>query len=258
MDRLRRALGDDGALVTAWIGMPGRAWVEAVAATRFGAVTLDAQHGTWGEGEALAALGAVAARGKPAILRIPVGRFDLASRALDAGAHAVIAPMINSADDARRFASFMKYPPMGERSYGVTGTVRTLGLSGPGDYVPRADAETLAIAMIETRAAFDALDDILGVEGIDAVFMGPADFSISIRGCGLPEPFGADTRPMIADIAARARAAGKLAAAFTTTPEMANEAHAMGYRLISVGMDASYLLQGIDPLLDGLAFAHGA
>ena len=254
MNRLTRLFRNDRAAVTAWIGMPGRHWVEAIAAAPFDAVTLDMQHGTHGEEGALAAIGSVAMLGKPALLRIPVGRFDLASRALDAGAHAVIAPMINTVEDARAFAAHMKYPPLGQRSYGPTVAVRTLGLAGAGDYVPGANADTLAIAMIETREAYEALDDILGVPGIDGVFMGPADFSVSIQGGGMPKPFGDETLGMIEDIATRARAKEKLAAAFAHTPDAANRAHALGYRLIAAGLDAMYLRQGIDPMLAALDF----
>ena len=253
VDRLRRALGDDGTVLTAWIGTPGRAWVEMIA-PHFDAVTIDMQHGMWGEGEALATLGSIAAVGKPAILRIPVGRFDLASRALDGGAHAIIAPMINSVADARAFAAACKYPPLGERSYGPTVTVRALGLKAASDYVLQANAQTMAIAMIETREAFEALDDILAVEGIDAVFMGPADFSVSIQNGGMPDPFGNATREMIAEVASKARAVGKLAAAFAITPAMANEAHAMGYRLIVPGMDARYIAEGVRTIVGGLDF----
>ena len=254
MDRLSRLLADDGTVITAWVGMPGRHWIEAIAAAPFDAVTLDMQHGTHGEGGALASVVSIAAKAKPAIIRIPVGRFDLASRALDAGCHAVIAPMINSVEDAEAFASHMKYPPVGQRSYGPTVAVRALGLAGAGDYVPRANADTMALAMIETREAYDALDGILGVNGIDGVFMGPADFSVSIQGGGMPKPFGKDTLGMIEDIAARARKAGKLAAAFAHTPNAANTSHAMGYRLIAAGLDAMYLRQGIDPILGALNF----
>ena len=254
VQRLTRLLRNDRTAVTAWIGMPGRHWIEAIAAAPFDAVTLDMQHGTHGEEGALGAVASIAAMGKPAIIRIPVGRFDLASRALDAGCHAVIAPMVNSVEDARAFAAHMKYPPTGQRSYGPTIAVRALGLSGPGDYVPAANVETLAIAMIETREAFEALDDILDVPGIDGVFMGPADFSVSIQGGGMPKPFGEDTIGMIEEIATRARSREKLAAAFAHTPEAANRAQTLGYRLIAAGLDAMYLRQGIDPWLGALNF----
>ena len=253
MDRLRRLLADDRACVSAWIGTPGRAWIEQIARLGFDAVVLDMQHGMHGEEEALAAIGSIAAIGKPAIVRIPVGRFDLASRALDAGAHGVIAPMINSVEDAKAFAAHMKYPPVGERSFGATVAYRTLGVPAP-DYVPRANDKTMSLAMIETREAFEAADEILAVEGIDAVFMGPSDFSISIRGGGMPEAFGEDTVGMIEELAAKARNAGKVAAVFAYDAAAANRAHDMGYRLLAVGLDGSYLQNGVGPLLGGLSF----
>ena len=256
MNRLRRLLAGDRALVSAWVGTPGRGWIEAIARQRFDAVTLDMQHGLHGEENALAAIASIAATGKPALARIPVGRFDLASRLLDAGAHGVIAPMINSLDDAKALVAATKYPPVGERSFGASFAVAALGQTAA-TYVPEANRQTMAIAMIETREAFEALDDILALEGIDAVFMGPSDFSISIQGGGLPDPFGASTIGMIEDLASRARAKGKIAAVFAYDPQSANRAYALGYRLVTLGLDGAYLAKGIEPMMAALDFEHG-
>ncbi|MDP3897082.1 MAG: aldolase/citrate lyase family protein, partial [Mesorhizobium sp.] len=106
-DRLRAG----EVLCTAWSGIPDALTVELVAAQGFEAVTLDMQHGGHNEDSVLRGIAPVLAAGKHAIVRIPVGRFDMASRALDFGAEAVIAPMVNSVEDARRFAASMKYPP---------------------------------------------------------------------------------------------------------------------------------------------------
>ena len=260
MDRLKRLLADDRAAVCAWIGTPGRGWIEQICAVGagggFDAIVLDMQHGMHGEGDVLETIASINASGKPAIVRIPVGRFDLASRVLDAGAHGVIAPMINSLDDAKAFAAHMKYPPVGERSFGATFAIRRLGLA-PTDYVPRANAETMAIAMIETREAFEAADDILALDGIDAIFMGPSDFSISIQGGGMPKAFGDDTVRMIEELAGKAKRAGKVAAVFAYDAAAANRAHGMGYRLVALGLDGSYLANGIGPMLDALEFERG-
>ena len=107
-------------LFTAWSGVPDALTVEIVARQGFDAVTLDMQHGGHHEDSVLRGIVPILNAGKHAIVRIPVGRFDMASRALDFGAEAVIAPMINSVEDARRFAAAMKYPPVGERSWGPT------------------------------------------------------------------------------------------------------------------------------------------
>src|SRR5215213_2721482 len=112
-ERLRR--GD--ALLSAWCGIPDPMVSAALAAEDFDAVTLDMQHGAIDLAGAIRAIPGIAAAGKPALVRVPVGDFASASRLLDNGAAAVIAPMINTLDDARRFAAFMKYPPLGERSW---------------------------------------------------------------------------------------------------------------------------------------------
>ena len=92
-------------LLTAWSGVPDSLTVEIVAAQGFDAVTLDMQHGGHNEDSVLRSLLPVLAAGKHALVRIPVGRFDMASRALDFGAEAVIAPMVNSVADAKAFAA---------------------------------------------------------------------------------------------------------------------------------------------------------
>lgn len=166
-------------VLSAWSSLPEPLTVEILAHSAFDAVTLDMQHGGHDESSILRSLGLILNAGKPPVVRIPVGRFDMASRALDFGAQAVIAPMINSVEDARRFAAAMKYPPVGERSWGVFRANADYGAPGSNDYLTTANHDTLAFAMIETRDAYDALDAILDVRGIDGVFVGPADFSIA-------------------------------------------------------------------------------
>ena len=166
-------------IFTAWSGVPDSLVVEIMAAQPFDAVTLDMQHGGHHEDSVLRGLLPVLRAGRHALVRIPVGRFDMASRALDFGAEAVIAPMINSVDDARRFAAAMKYPPLGERSWGPTYAFPRHGKGDFSAWLGESNARTLAFAMVETRAALDALDGILETPGIDGVFVGPSDFSIA-------------------------------------------------------------------------------
>src|SRR4029450_8011703 len=105
---------------TSWSAVPDALTVEFMAVQDFEAVTLDMQHGGRHGGGVLRSMVPVLRAGRHPVVRVPVGRFDMASRALDFGAEAVIAPMINSVEDARRFAAAMKYPPVGERSWGPT------------------------------------------------------------------------------------------------------------------------------------------
>lgn len=147
---LAERIGGGFGLLTAWVGLPDPLAAGVLAREGFDAVTLDMQHGSIDLADVILSIGQVALAGKPAIVRIPVDAFPIASRALDAGASAVIAPMVNSQDDAERFASFMKFPPVGARSWGPHMALALSGL-GPERYLAEANAATVAIAMVETR-----------------------------------------------------------------------------------------------------------
>src|SRR5918998_3340247 len=114
---------------SAWCGLPERTVAALLAREDFDAVTLDMQHGAIDFAEVLRAIPLIAAAGKPAIARIPIGDFAAAARLLDAGASAIIAPMINTVEEARRFAAVTKFPPEGERSWGPHGAIALSGLA---------------------------------------------------------------------------------------------------------------------------------
>lgn len=234
---------------TAWSSIPEPLIVEFLARQPFGSVTLDMQHGGHDEGTVLRSIGPVIAAGKHPAVRIPVGRFDMASRALDFGAEAVIAPMVNSLDDARAFAAAMKFPPLGERSWGPSFALPRREQANAQAYLRGANSGTLALAMIETRSALDALDAILGLDGIDGVFVGPSDFSIAWTDGEGMNPVLDDMMEAIALIARRAGAFGKLAAIYLIDPAMATRYAQMGFRFMALGGDIRYLTQGAQSAL---------
>src|SRR3954454_5048283 len=106
---LPQRLKQGSPVVTAWCGIPEPAIAGILAREAYDAVTLDMQHGTYDLAAVARAIPLIAAAGKPAMARIPVGEFQTASKLLDAGVSGIIAPMINTVEDARRFASFMKW-----------------------------------------------------------------------------------------------------------------------------------------------------
>jgi len=225
-----------GAVVTAWVGINDPAIPEQLARDGYDSVMLDMQHGAIDLAGAMRGIGAAALAGKPAIVRIPVGEFATASRVIDAGAAAVIAPMINSADDARRFAGFMKFPPLGQRSWGPRAALTLSGMIGPA-YLHSANAITLAIAMIETREALDALDEILATPGVDGVFVGPSDLSIALNHGAVVDPHGADVDAQLTHVVARAKAHDKFASIFCFDGAQARAMIARGYQLVSASTD---------------------
>lgn len=246
---LARRLAAGETVFTAWSSLPDALVAEALAATAMEAVTLDMQHGGHGEDSVLRALAPVIAAGKPALVRIPVGRFDMASRALDFGAEAVIAPMINSVEDARLFAESMKYPPIGGRSWGPTFAFGRLGGKDMNVWLQEMNGKVVSIAMIETRAALAVLDEILAMPGIDAIFLGPSDFSIAWSNGATINSTLEDMMPAVADIARRTRAAGKHAGIFAMDPTYAGRFVEMGYRFIALGNEQRYIALGAEALL---------
>jgi 4-hydroxy-2-oxoheptanedioate aldolase len=247
---LAERLAGGAPVLTAWSSIASTNVVDLLALSPFEAVTLDMQHGAHDEKSVYDGIHPIVLRGKGAIVRIPVGRFDMASRALDFGAEAVIAPMINSRRDAEAFAASMKYPPAGERSWGPHRAMQLHGSTDAQSYMNSADTATLAFAMIETRAAFAALDEILGVPGIDGVFVGPSDFSISWTDGTKLDPTLSDMQDAVGEIAMRARAKGKHAGVFAADPADAGRYADMGFGLIAIINDVAYLRTGIDALLN--------
>jgi 4-hydroxy-2-oxoheptanedioate aldolase len=234
---------------TAWSGVPDAMTVEIVSRLGFEAVTLDMQHGAHHEDSVARSIPAIRQGGADPIVRIPVGRWDIASRALDFGAEAVIAPMINSVEDARRFAAFMKYPPVGERSWGPTFGMPRAGVTDAQAWLNTSNAATLSFAMIETRAAYDALEAILEVPGIDGIFVGPSDFSIAWSNGRTINASLEDMMEAIQAIGERTRKAGKHAAIFALDPKLTGRYFGMGYQLFALGNEQYYMSIGAKTMI---------
>ena len=230
------------AVMAAWCGLPEPLVGELLVREGFDSAVFDMQHGAFDISGAMRGIGGVALAGKPAIVRIPVGDFALASRLYDSGAAAVIAPMINSVADARAFAAYSKFPPMGERSWGPHRAIALTGMSHP-DYLARANTIQLAIAMIETRAALAALDGILALPGIDGVLVGPSDLSIALTNGAEVNPDNAEVDAALTHVVARAKAHGKFAALFTFTGANAKAMAARGFAICSISTDQLLLRQ---------------
>ena len=235
-------------VLSAWCGLPEPSVPGLLAREAFDAVTLDMQHGAIDFSAAMRAVPLIAAAGKPALVRIPVGDFASASRFLDAGVSGVIAPMINSVEDARRLAGFTKFPPVGERSWGPLGALALSGLE-PAAYFGRANELTVTFAMVETREALAAIDGILAVPGIDGVFIGPSDLSIALSGGQELNPAGREVEQALDHALSRARAAGKLAAVYAASGSRAAELGRRGFQFISVASDTVLLRSGAQAAL---------
>lgn len=159
-------------LVGGWLQLPGSASAELMGSVGFDFVCVDQQHGLIGDDALLPMAQALAATGTPVVARVTGNEPSAIGRALDRGAAGVIVPLVDTAQDAAKAVAACHYPPRGGRSYGPTRRAWSPG--GP---------DPQCIVMVETLAAVEALPDIVAVEGLDAVFVGPSDLALS---AGLP------------------------------------------------------------------------
>lgn len=172
------------------------------------------------------------------VVRVPVGEAWMIKQALDAGAQTVLVPIVESADQARHLVRACRYPPEGIRGVGATAARATM-FGSVSDYIPTADAEICLLAQVENRAGMAALDDILTVEGVDGVFIGPADLSTDMGYKG--NSAAPEVRAAIADAIARIRAAGKAPGILGTTEEATQAYFDMGAQFVAVGLDVMLL-----------------
>src|SRR5215469_17205822 len=150
---------------------------EVLALTGFDWLFIDLEHGSLSVQDAQRAIQAVAGRSFT-VVRVPDATAENVKRVLDIGCDGIIAPHVNTADEARRIVALAKYPPDGERSAGL-GRAQGYGLNFA-DYIASANAQTVIILQIEHQDGVANIDEILHVQGIDALFIGPYDLSGSM------------------------------------------------------------------------------
>src|ERR1700730_11435387 len=140
---LARRLKDGETVHTGWCPLPYPIVAETLGREGFPAVTIDPQHRLWDTATTVTATATIRQSGAAPIVRIPVGDFATASRVLDMGAEGVIAPMINTIEDARAFVAVAKYPPVGERSWGPHRAMTLGGITDQKTYLRDANAITV-------------------------------------------------------------------------------------------------------------------
>jgi 4-hydroxy-2-oxoheptanedioate aldolase len=242
---LARRLHAGETVFSGWCSLPYPLVAETVGREGFSAVTIEAQHGLWDLNAILTGIAAVRQGGAAPLVRVPVGDFAMVSRVLDFGAEGIIAPMINTAADARALAAAAKYPPVGERSWGPHRATTLAGLADQSIYLREANEHVIALAMIETRAALDNLDAILDTPGIDGLFVGPSDLSIALSGGKTLDPLSKEVERELDRIVAAAQKAGKIPGAYCHSAERAVALAKRGVRFLAVMSDLAFIRAGV-------------
>lgn len=226
--------------INGWLSLANPLGAELMAAQGYDSLTIDLQHGMIDFSDALRILQALRAQAGVSFVRIPHLEPGIAMKVLDAGAHGIICPMVNTAADARRLVSYLRYPPNGLRSFGPTRAAFCAGA----DYVQQAQEGILALAMIETAQGVDNLEQIVATPGLDGVYIGPADLTLGVTNGRLAPGFDREEEEMITvirSIVAAAHRAGIRAGLHCGSPDYAFRALGWGFDLVTISNDARLL-----------------
>jgi len=194
-------------LVLGWCSIPSPVTAELVARAGFDAIAVDLQHGLIDYGTALSMLQVIDATPRPTFCRVPSGDLAAIGKALDAGFSGIICPLVNTREEAEAIVRAARYAPLGERSFGPT---RANLVHGTGYFQDSSNLVTVA-AMIETAEAIANLDEILAVDGLDAVYVGPSDLALSLGHTPVLEPILPEVAREITRIRVSAQHRGKFA-----------------------------------------------
>lgn len=226
-------------VINAWLSIGSSYSAEGVGHSGVHSVTVDMQHGMLGFQDALHMLQAISAT--PAIPLVRVPSLDPARimHLLDAGAYGIICPMISTPEQAAELVAACRYPPTGNRSFGPS---RGL-LYGGKDYVAQANETVLAIPMIETAEAVQRIDDILAVDGVDMLYLGPNDLAFEMEGrVTLPRP---NSEQAIATVLKRATEQGMPVGIFCADAAEARRRMDQGCALVTPGNDFAHLTRSL-------------
>lgn len=228
----------------AWSNLPDIHLAETLARMGFDWICFDLQHGLMDYSDLTRLLPAICGQPVTPLVRVAANQPEQIGKVLDAGAHGVIVPMVNSAEDARRAASACRYPPAGTRSCGPLRDAMIEGFS----YLATANEQIACIAMIETDEGLANVEAIAATEGVDALFVGPMDLCY-----GLDLAPGDFENPVftaaIERILAATRSAGIVAGMFGYAAEMARTAIDSAFAFASAGTDISFFRSGAQQAL---------
>jgi 4-hydroxy-2-oxoheptanedioate aldolase len=178
-DSLRSKLSKGKSIIGCFVNIDSPAIVEILAVTGIEFVVVDCEHSTITPSGAEAMYRAAELRGMPAITRVGENTQQVIQKFMDSGSRGIQTPLVNSAEEAIWVVDAVKYPPLGKR--GLAG-VRSneFGIGAPlNEHVKRANEDNLVVVQIETIEGIAAADEIIGVDGVDVVFLGPTDISVS-------------------------------------------------------------------------------
>ncbi|KAK5094755.1 hypothetical protein LTR24_003455 [Lithohypha guttulata] len=216
--------------------LPGAYLSRVIARTGFDWVLVDTEHGNIADNEMHESVHAIASCGVSPVVRIAANEGWMVKRALDAGAHGVLCPLIYSVEDAKKLVDSAKFPPRGRRGFGSPFSMGAFDAKGDLsglDYMQNANDNLLTMVQIETKEALDAVEQIAKVDGIDVLFIGPWDLGNNI-GHPVKGDFDPELKQAITRIREAAKSAGKWSGIYCPNGDVARKYADEGFQMISV------------------------
>jgi 4-hydroxy-2-oxoheptanedioate aldolase len=223
-----------GTVLNGWLAIANSFSAEVMAHQGFDALTIDLQHGPVDFQAAVGMLQAISTTAAVPMVRVPWNEPILTAKLLDAGAYGIICPMINSKAEAEALVSFCRYPPRGARSFGPN----RAALYGGADYWQHANDEVLIFAMVETRQAVANVEEILSVDGLNGIYVGPSDLSLSMGKTPTLDPQDPEVQAAIKTVCEKTLKSGKIAGVHTDSAKTAIRRFGEGYQLCTILSDA--------------------
>ncbi|AVS74914.1 4-hydroxy-2-oxoheptanedioate aldolase [Paracidovorax cattleyae] len=228
-----------------WLGLADPYTAELCATAGFDWLLVDGEHGPNDLRSMLGALQAIAAYDTQPVVRLPQGDAALIKQVLEIGATTLLIPMVENAEQARALVQAVRYPPQGIRGVG-SGLARSSRWGADRDYLRTANDRTCLLVQVETAAAVAQVEAIAAIDGIDGVFIGPADLSASMGYLG--QPAHPEVRAAIDKAIGQILAAGKAPGILCVDEALARHYIALGARFVAVGVDATLLAQAASGL----------
>lgn len=239
---LRERLLAGETAIGAWLMLSDAFAAEALAASGFDWLLIDMEHGPVSLDHAAVMVTAIRAGGAIPFVRPAWNESSHIQRALDLGCAGIIVPVVNSAADAAQVVRDARFPPLGERSRGAVRPLLAYGTDAA-TYFERANEELIVLPQIETQAAVANVEEILAVEGIDGIFLGPNDLAASMLK-RWPDVWERDAAYMeaVTRVGKAVRAAGKIGGFLARDAAMAPRIVELGFHYLGVSSDINYLM----------------
>ncbi len=242
--------------VGTWLSLGDVAAARMMARIGFPWLTVDLEHSPIGWDRAGLLFGAIADAGCTCLARVPRGDHDYIKRVLDAGAHGIVVPMVNTVEEAKLAIAAAKYPPVGNRSVGGSLHALNFGTTA-GEYYKHANDEILVVLQTESPQGVENAEAIYSLPGVDAIFVGPNDLAAQMRRPDGTEPPPDEFQGMLQRILSIGKKVGTPVGLHVQTIEQVQQRIGEGWQFIALGSELRFMVSEAQRLVSALNLKQG-